>query len=182
MAVESNWELACVNWTARLAVMAYYFRLILDVRLARCRTAELGHSSGSSVRTQLLSRCARSSWTAGAILNLLHALSAFTLIHGWSQAVAMEHTAEQTQSVIGISAGYGLYVNYAFTLLWIADAVIWWSVGINWPYRSRARFWATHLVFAFIVFNATVVFGPWWWTPVTAIVALVLVCQGMSRR
>jgi hypothetical protein len=57
--------------------------------------------------------------------------------------------------------GPGLYVTYLFTLTWAIDAV-WCLVAIE-SYRSRPAWLSRviHLFMAFVVLNATVVFGSW---------------------
>ena len=54
-------------------------------------------------------------------------------------------------------------INYAFSLFWVIDVGQWWLRGPSWPYRSRIYYAILHGVFAFMVFNGTVVFGPPAW-------------------
>jgi len=70
-----------------------------------------------------------------------------------------------------------LYFNYVFTVLWLADTVAWWVGDVDMHYRRRGYFWTLHVVFAFMVFNATVVFGPsvWRWVAPVVRVAIVIV-------
>lgn len=51
----------------------------------------------------------------------------------------------------------------------------WWRNGVNFPYRSSIYFWTLQGVFAFMMINATVVFGPPVWKWVAVIVAILLV-------
>jgi hypothetical protein len=92
-------------------------------------------------------------WTAGCALALLHIVLAMHAGHGWSHDAAYQHTAE----VGGV--GEGIYVNYLFAAVWLAD-VLWMWVAPN-AYRHRPRWvrFAVHGLLAFIVFNATVVFA-----------------------
>lgn len=103
---------------------------------------------------------ARLLWTLASIALLAHVASAFYFYHGWSHSAAYQDTARQTDEVVGINWGGGLYVNYALLILWIVDVVWWWSAGLE-TYRNRARIIsvAWHGFLIFIVFNATVVFG-----------------------
>ena len=95
---------------------------------------------------------ARAAWVVGAVTFLIHVATAFDRIHGWSHAAAVRHV----QVVTGF--GRGLFVSYAFTLLWAADAA-WWGLDRR-GYECRPR-WLDGLVhgfMAFVVFNATVVY------------------------
>lgn len=102
---------------------------------------------------------ARWLWTAGFAVYLLHVGCAFGLFHHWSHAAAYRHTAARTAGMIGLDWGGGVYFNYAFTAAWIVDAA-WWSL---WPFSYQARpRWvriALRGFMAFMVLQATVVFG-----------------------
>lgn len=80
--------------------------------------------------------------------------------------------------------GGGLYFNYAFTAVWIADALWWWRAGLD-GYRARSR-WVTgavHLFFGFMFFNATVVFGSAFmrWFGVASMLILAVTAASRSR-
>lgn len=120
-------------------------------------------------------------WTVGLAGHLCHVFCAFHFIHHWSHAEAVLHTARLTERVTGWGWGQGVWVNYAFTLVWLADAAWWWSRPAETPRRAG---WSVvlHGFFAFVFFNATVVFGPWGWKPVGAAVALLAGVAWMRRR
>jgi hypothetical protein len=147
-----------VAWTARLAVACYLARLAID---AAGRTDD---------RSQ---RLARGIWTAGLAVFLLHVTAAFQFQHGWSHAAAWEHTRRQTRTLTGWDSGVGLFVNYGFTLLWMVDVAFWWR-SLAWS-RQRLSYWFVQGVFAFLVFNATAVFGPRGWIGVGIVAAAVLI-------
>ena len=91
--------------------------------------------------------------TVACILCLLHIAIAFHHGHGWSHQAAFEHT----ERVSGF--GDGIFVNYLFVLVWIAD-VIWAWVSLD-HYLKRPA-WLNWLVIGFmgfVIFNAAVVFG-----------------------
>ena len=158
---------ALTHWTVRMAIACYLARVLIDV------------AGLSSERWQ---RVARRLWTAGAALYLLHVAAAFQFFHDWSHADARRFTARQTEDVTGLDWGGGLYVNYAFTAVWLADVLAWWRIGLEYPRRCRRVYWVTQVIFAFMVFNATVVFGPPFWKWVAAAVALLLADAYASRR
>jgi hypothetical protein len=84
--------------------------------------------------------------------------------------------------VTGLEWGGGLYLNYAFTVLWTADAAAWWLGDVALPYRSRAYIWTLHGVFAFMMLNATVVFGPPAWKWAALALAIVVAVQVWMKR
>jgi hypothetical protein len=102
---------------------------------------------------------ARAAWTTGCIALLAHFICAFHFYHHWSQLSAYSDTARQTNEVVGLNWGGGLFINYAVLSGWIIDVGWWWLKGID-SYRSRGRLvvllW--HAFLLFIIFNATVVF------------------------
>ncbi len=106
----------------------------------------------------------RARWasTAGCAALALHIISALHFYHAWSQASAYREVERQTAEVTGAAWGGGLFINYAFLALWIAD-VAWWWRGLA---TYRRRHWlitaAWHGLFVFMFFNATVVFKTGW--------------------
>ena len=134
-------ELATL-WTVRLALAGYFVGGALRAKCPAGRGSQ---------------RIARTAWTLGCLFYLAHVACAFHFYHGWSHAAAYRHTAEQTAAVIGWSWGGGLYFNYVFTAVWLADAVAsWWRDDRAKPGWLEA---AAQGFMWFIVFNATVVFG-----------------------
>lgn len=158
------------RWTIRLAVACYLARALLDLSSARD-----GGRAGSA-------RNARRLWTAGCVLYLLHVLCAFGFYHEWSHDLAYQHTAQQTAALTGLHWGGGLYFNYAFTAIWLADLAAWWSRGVRFPYRSAVYFWTLHCVFAFMVFNATVIFGPPLWRWIAPFIFLAALAAYFALR
>lgn len=95
---------------------------------------------------------ARWSWVLGCGAFLVHVATAFDRVHAWSHAAAVRHV----EQVSGF--GPGLFVSYAFTLVWVIDGA-WWSLDRN-GYGARPA-WvdgAVHGFMAFVVFNGTVVY------------------------
>lgn len=103
---------------------------------------------------------ARGAYAVACLTLLAHVAFAFQIYHGWSHAAAYLDTARQTNEVVGISWGGGLYVNYIVILFWVLDVARWWREGVD-SYRRRSKLvivtWHAFLIF--IIFNATVVFG-----------------------
>ena len=118
---------------------------------------------------------ARLAWTAACAALLAHVACAFHSYHGWSHGSAYLDTARQTNEVVGLNWGGGLYINYAVMTGWVLDVTWWWLGGLG---SYRRRWWsltvAWHAFLLFIIFNATVVFksGPTRW-------AGLVICSGV---
>lgn len=144
--------LAVTVWTARIAMLAYGARLLID-----CRWPDAD-------RWQ---RRARVVWTIGWGVFALHVAAAFHFVHHWDHAAAWEHTRQQTLARTGWDSGFGLWLNHLFLLVWTVDVCGWWR-NLDWP-RTRIR-WsrASQAFLMFMAINSTVVFGPIGWLPVFA--------------
>jgi hypothetical protein len=104
-------------------------------------------------------RAARRLWTAGAVLAALHVAAGFHFRHGWSHAAAYAETARQTEELLGFRVGGGLFVNYAFLVVWAADAFWWWWKPATFPSRPRVVDAAVRLFLLFMFVNGTIVFA-----------------------
>lgn len=139
-----------ITSTAQLAVACYAISVLL---LFRQRPAEPPALWIASL------------WTLGCISLAIHILCAFHFLHQWDHAAALQHTATRTAEVTGWAWSGGLYINYLFLGFWIWDAVRLWREALcHQPVLSQLGRRIVHGVFAFMMFNATVVFGPWHWT------------------
>jgi hypothetical protein len=152
---------------AGLAVACYLLRVLIDV-------------SGS--HSQRIARRNRWIWTIGCLALWLHIAAAFHFIHHWSHADAVRQTAEQTETLIGWRFGGGVYFNYAFAMLWLLDVGLWWRRGFDGSEKSPARFWTIHALFAFMMINASVVFGPIYWRYVGIAFLAFAVCLSFVRH
>jgi len=101
---------------------------------------------------------ARFAWTLGAGFALLHVLAAFHVHHGWSHAAAVAETARQTEEALGLRVGAGVYANYAFLVVWIADAFWWWLSPASFDDRPRALDAAIRLFLLFMFVSGAIVF------------------------
>jgi hypothetical protein len=115
-------------------------------------------------------------WTLGLFTLIIHIIVAFWLAHGWSHAAAVEHVRE-----VG-GFGGGIVVSYLFVAVWLIDAAWWWINPSGHANRSRWTGWSIHGFLAFVVFNATVVFGvPEWRVPYTLVFVLPIVACFILR-
>jgi hypothetical protein len=120
----------------------------------------LSESKNPSVLT-----AARVAWTLGYLSYLAHVAAAFETFHHWSHAEAAFHTGFRTWELTGWFWTGGIWVNYAFTLVWAADVIYWWSGLDRYARRPPRLRWFVHAFFAFMIFQAGVVFavGPIRW-------------------
>lgn len=153
-----------VIWTARLAVVAYLTAIGLFLSRKYGRMAQIV-------------------WTAGYAIFCLHVLAAFHFVHHWSHTAALQHTAEQTKALTGWDWGGGIWFNYLFLVVWGLDVLLGWlKLGFrtkNWQ-RLTNLSCGIQVYLAFIVFNATAIFGPRWWRPLAVVV--ILLFSGLAYR
>jgi hypothetical protein len=65
-----------------------------------------------------------------------------------------------------------VWFNYAFTLLWLIDVGRMWTTPSRLTCPSRYD-WVVDAYLAFIVVDATLVFGPRWWWGVFVVAAIL---------
>jgi hypothetical protein len=98
-------------------------------------------------------------WLTGAVLCWVHIAIAMGVGYHWSHEAAVAATARQTAAVYGLDWGGGLYVNYVFAGVWLAEAV-WRLVSPRaWSARPRIVSWTLGLFYAVILINAAFVFA-----------------------
>ena len=152
-------------WTARISFLLYV--LALGLRL-------LGRD-----------RSARIAWAAGFGVFVAHMVAAFQLEHHWSHADAYAATARKTAALTGLDWGGGLYANYVLAVVWLLD-VVWWVLGPrSYLRRPVAVEAAVQGFFAFLWFNATVVFGHGPMRPIGAVafgLLAILAANRLRRR
>ena len=157
-----------VRWTAWVALAALGASAVVALRRSPGRPAD-------DSRSRLL-------WTAACILLWIHVACAFQFEHHWSHAGAYAHTARQTDQVVGLDWGGGIYFNYLLMVFWAGDAAWWWLAPQS--FRARPPIIGGFLrgVVAFMAFNAGVVFasGPLRWVALG--VMLILGVWAIRRR
>lgn len=105
---------------------------------------------------------ARPVWLLGALAYLGHVTAAFGIHHDWSHAAAYAHTAAQTEAYFGLDWGGGIWMNYAFTVIWVAEGLWWQLAPAHYARRPPALATAVRSTFLFMIINGAVVFvnGP----------------------
>ena len=137
-------------WTARITVFLYLTGM--GLRLTGNRP-----------------RLAKAVWTIGFLMLIAHVAAAFHFIHHWSHTAAWVRTAEQTEQRLGWYCGGGIWFNYLFLVIWGIDVLLLWS-----KIRPSKVLTIMQTYLAFIVVNATAVFGPIWWIPVMIVTGIIL--------
>lgn len=128
---------------------------------------------------------ARAAWTVACLSLIAHFICAFHFYHDWSHELAYRDTARQTEEVVALNWGGGLFINYAVLAAWIVDVGWWWLSGITSYYKRKwllVIIWHAFLVF--IIFNATVVFksGPVRWIGLVISLFLVISWIFIARQ
>ena len=130
-------------WTIRLALAAYALWLAVWL-VGRGKSSSGGETTAARVL-----------YTAGCGLFLVHVACAFHFYHHWSHRAAFDDTARQTEEMLGVAFGEGIYFSYLFAALWVADVVWMWLAPRRQPAWLTA---ALQLYLAFIALNGAVVF------------------------
>ena len=98
-------------------------------------------------------------WLCGGGLALCHMVCAFHFVHHWSHGLAIQATADQTEQLLGIRLGGGVYFNYLFVITWLLDSA-WWSVfPLSYAQRPTWIQYAIGGYLLFITLNGTMVFA-----------------------
>jgi hypothetical protein len=110
-------------------------------------------------RSATADRWARAVWTVGIALALIHVVLAFQLVYEWNHEAAVAATARQAADRFGWGWRGGIYVNYVFLALWLADVGWWWLAPVSHASRSRRLETVRLALFAFMFVNGAVVFA-----------------------
>jgi len=124
-------------WSARTAALLYVCWILLLFRRQ--------YSPARIVSTLALS------------VYLLHVWCAFEYFYQWSHAIAYRETLRQTADLFGVPWGGGIYLNYLFTAVWLADCGESWLNRRRWNARPAWAVLGLHAFLAFMWVNATVV-------------------------
>lgn len=153
-----------IHWTIRLALVCYVI-YIAGAMIARDQ--------------RVWWKWARGFWTAGAVIFVAHVICAFAFRHNWSHAEAFQHTANVTEEMLfGWRFGEGIYFSYIFTIMWLADAALWWIRPEQYNRRSSWLSLSIHTYMFFIAFNGAIIFEDgvtrWIGIPTCAVLAYLL--------
>jgi hypothetical protein len=164
------------QWTIRLALvcLAVYWggSLWLATRSISRRSIDRSPSNRKTRAEEPKFALLRWIWTAGCVLFVTHVACAFHFTHHWSHVHAWNHTAAETQRLLGFSFGDGIYFSYLFLVLWVVDVALQW-LNVQRPMWLVA---SVYLFLFFIAVNGAIVFEDGPTRPVgTAVVAVLAV-------
>jgi len=129
-------------------------------------------------------RAAPWAWTVsatGVTIAIAHVVIAMGARHGWSHDAALAATARQTRAVYGVDWGGGVFVNYAFVSLWIAELWLWRRVPARYVSRPDAVTWLVRAFFFVVIVNAAFVFAGGLRRIAGAVIVLSLVVSWWPR-
>ena len=115
--------------------------------------------AGARARSAAGARRAALASLAGAMLAAAHVAVALHARHGWSLAHAREDIRRQTEEVFGLSFGGGVWVNFAFVGLWLADAAWRLADARGHARRPRVAAWALRAFQLIVVASGAVLFA-----------------------
>src|SRR5262245_28611955 len=101
------------RWTIRLALACYVAYL----------------AGWLTTRSAKWPRISRWIWTIGCVLFVGHVVCAFQFFHHWSHTAAWRATADETERLMGIAFGDGIFASYLFLVVWVLDVVWLWTCG-----------------------------------------------------
>ena len=129
--------------------------------LATTTTTVIGPTQVATIPPAEVAR-RRSAWRlewAAYVALCFHTAAAFHFHHDWSHARAVAATARQTEEILGLGFGGGIFFNYAVLILWPLALALPGAPLANGR-RCCSRFVTIVNVYvAFLFFQGVVVFG-----------------------
>ena len=134
-------------------------------------------------RSPQYDRWARTVWTMGLALAVIHVVLAFHFVYAWNHEAAVAATAQRTVDAVGWDWRGGISVNYVFLTLWLLDVCWWWAAPASHAKRSTRMENTRRALFTFMFLNGAVVFASGAGRLVgIAAVAVVLLASLVRRR
>ena len=155
--------------TIWIALLAYTF-------------SELGRTR---VIPGITTRWSRRVVSCACLLYVAHVVAAFHFRYDWSHTAAYAHTVTQSAATLGLDWGAGIFVNYAFTALWLGEVAWWWVAPKSYETRPSGVDLAVRAIFLFMIVNGAVVFVPGitrWLGAVLTVALLVAYTRTPRRR
>lgn len=163
-----------ILWSIRAALLCYVAVLIGSLWLGPLAKLPANHA---------WLRASRWLWTIGCGLFFVHMFAALNYYHHWDWSHVLSDTAQQTEALIGMPFGEGIYFSFLFAGIWLVDVVAWWCWGNKYLRRPRALALGVHAYLFFIAFNGAIVFesGVTRWGGLVACVVLAILGLRLLR-
>ena len=81
------------------------------------------------------------------------------MAYEWTSRAALIDTARRTAAVTGVAWGGGIFVNYLFLAVWLADGLWWWAAPVAYHRRPVVLERARLALFVFMFLNGAIVFA-----------------------
>jgi hypothetical protein len=133
-------------------------------------------------RSPVSDRVARAIWTLGIALAAIHVVLAFHFVYAWNHDAAVTATVRQAADRFGWGWRGGIYVNYIFLALWLADVCWWWRAPVSHASRSPGIEAARRALFTFMFVNGAVVFAAGIGRLVGVAAVTVVLLTAVTRR
>ena len=156
---------AAAIWAIRIALGLMVLVLAIEIR------------GGKST-----DRSTASLWLIGALLSLYHSLGSIATFYHGSQSMAFEATAQQTEELLGIRFGAGLFVNYAFVLIWLVDALFRCASPASYRQLPIEYSYCIKGFLIFIAINGAIVFQSGWIRGIGLACVALLLMLSLQRR
>jgi hypothetical protein len=121
-------------------------------------------------------------WALGALLAIAHSASAFFIFYGGDHDTARVETMRQTATLTGVEFAGGIFVNYAFLLVWLGDASWWMASPRSYLARPLPVSIAVRGFIFFIIVNGAVIFADGWARVLGAASVMLVVASWFLKR
>ena len=176
-----------IDWvvlTADAAVIAYAFARWFD--FGPTRPMILAAPGDDEIESPVLAASsfnpANVVYALGAAIMAVHIVCSYGIAHHWSHQAALDHTASETEAVVGIAVPHGVYVNFLFLVLYIGNTIWRYRAGGSKVRRPKWWAWTIDLFLDAIVLMATVVFETSWIRWVMIGFLLAIITREISNR
>ena len=178
-----------IDWvvlTADASVIVYALARWLDYgRSPDIETEPVSLSSPIDSRNVGSTSAANLVYAVGAFIMAIHIVCSYGIAHEWSHQAALDHTANETLDVVGVAVPHGVYVNFLFLIVYVANGVWRFRLGASRMRRPQVVAIAIDCFLDAIVLMATVVFETGWirWVMIGFVLAIVLRwCSGIRQN
>ncbi|MAI69584.1 MAG: hypothetical protein CMM01_01535 [Rhodopirellula sp.] len=136
-----------IQWSIRVSVILVYLRILI----------RLWRGGPEDVTQRSLEYYV---WAGGFLMLVAHVCLSFHFVHHWLHSDAWTRTSTETENLIGVRSGNGIWANYLLLAIWGIDLLRLNRAKAHGRITNRSVDRAVAFFFCFMFVNATVVFGP----------------------